>query len=124
MNKNEKRFTVSVSETENGGSTAETHHYASFDAALRFTIKRFESWAEGLGLVDGLEETDREDIRKHRSVRGTWLEDGAEPSEIWITIEDACEPKRSTGFADITFDVRDESQRRLEDEALAQEDCE
>lgn len=52
------------------------------------------------------------------------MEDGAEPCEIWITIEDACAEKGSAGFADIEYDLREESQRRFENEALAQEDAE
>lgn len=71
MNKNGKRFTVSVSENENSGSVVETRKYASLEAALRFMIKRFESWAEGRGLMGGLDDADLEDIRQHRAVRGT-----------------------------------------------------
>lgn len=125
MNKmSTKRYTVSISENENGGSVVETQRYATLEEACEFTFKRLESWAAERGLVGGLEEAERDDIRRHLAVRGRWIEDGSEPSEIWITIKGNQAEASSKGFADIEYDLRDETQHRLEDQALAQEDAE
>ena len=119
-----KRYTVSISENENGGSVVETQQYATLAEACVSTFKRLESWAAERGLDGGLDEAERDGIRRHLAVRGRWIEDGSEPSEIWITIKGNQSEASPEGFADIEYDLREESQRRFEEETLALEDAE
>ena len=93
------------------------------DEAKAFLKKRLTEWYEEQGLGTEDAESESEDAWTRRGIFVTLREDGVEPLMFRLDIADDSHSGASDPLL-VDLDLRDETQRRLEDEALAQEDAE
>ena len=93
------------------------------DEAKAFLKNRLTEWYEEQGFGTEDAESESEDAWTRRGIFVTLREDGVEPLMFRLDIEDGSRSGESDPLL-VDIDLRDETQRRLEDEALAQEDAE
>ena len=93
------------------------------DEAKAFLKNRLTEWYEEQGFGSEDAESESEEAWTRRGIFVTLREDGVEPLMFRLDIEDGSRSGESDPLL-VDIDLRDETQRRLEDEALAQEDAE
>ena len=97
--------------------------FQTADEAKAFLKDRLTEWYEEQGFGTEDAESESEDAWTLRGIFVTLREDGVEPLMFRLDIEDGSRSGESDPLL-VDIDLRDETQRRLEDEALAQEDAE
>ena len=97
--------------------------FQTADEAKAFLKDRLTEWYEEQGLGTEDAESESEEAWTRRGIFVTLREDGVEPLMFRLDIEDGSRSGESDPLL-VDIDLRDETQRRLEDEALAQEDAE
>ena len=97
--------------------------FQTADEAKAFLKDRLTEWYEEQGFGTEDVESEAEDAWTLRGIFVTLREDGVEPLIFRLDIEDGSRSGESDPLL-VDIDLRDETQRRLEDEALAQEDAE
>ena len=93
------------------------------DEAKTFLKNRLTEWYEEQGFGTEDAESESEEAWTRRGIFVTLREDGVEPLMCRLDIADDSHSGASDPLQ-VDLDLRDETQRRLEDEALAQEDAE
>ena len=117
---------ITITETtvrgaEHGAPVERT--FRTTDEAKAFLKNRLTAWYEEQGFGTEDAESESEDAWTLRGIFVTLREDGVEPLMFRLDIEDGSRSGESDPLL-VDIDLRDETQRRLEDEALAQEDAE
>ena len=97
--------------------------FQTADEAKAFLKDRLTEWYEEQGFGTEDAESESEEAWTRRGIFVTLREDGVEPLMFRLDIEDGSRSGESDPLL-VDIDLRDETQRRLEDEALAQEDAE
>ena len=97
--------------------------FQTADEAKAFLKNRLTEWYEEQGFGTEDAESESEDAWTLRGIFVKLREDGIEPLMFRLDIEDGSRSGESDPLL-VDIDLRDETQRRLEDEALAQEDAE
>ena len=97
--------------------------FQTADEAKAFLKNRLTEWYEEQGFGSEDAESESEEAWTRRGIFVTLHEDGVEPLMFRLDIEDGSRSGESDPLL-VDIDLRDETQRRLEDEALAQEDAE
>ena len=97
--------------------------FQTADEAKAFQKDRLTEWYEEQGFGTEDAESESEDAWTLRGIFVTLREDGVEPLMFRLDIEDGSRSGESDPLL-VDIALRDETQRRLEDEALAQEDAE
>ena len=97
--------------------------FQTADEAKAFLKDRLTEWYEEQGFGTEDAESESEEAWTRRGIFVTVREDGVEPLMFRLDIEDGSRSGESDPLL-VDLDLRDETQRRLEDEALAQEDAE
>ena len=97
--------------------------FQTADEAKAFLKNRLTEWyaEQGFGTEDA--ESESEEAWTRRGIFVTLREDGVEPLMFRLDIADDSHSGASDPLQ-VDLDLRDETQRRLEDEALTQEDAE
>ena len=117
---------ITITETTVRGEEHDAPVERSFriaDEAKAFLKNRLTEWYEEQGFGTEDAESEAEDAWTLRGIFVTLREDGVEPLMFRLDIEDGSRSGESDPLL-VDIDLRDETQRRLEDEALAQEDAE
>ena len=117
---------IKITETTVRGDEHEAPVERTFriaDEAKAFLKNRLTEWYEEQGFGTEDAESEAEDAWTLRGIFVTLREDGVEPLMFRLDIEDGSRSGESDPLL-VDIDLRDETQRRLEDEALAQEDAE
>ena len=97
--------------------------FQTADEAKAFLKNRLTEWYEEQGFGTEDAESESEEAWTRRGIFVTLREDGVEPLMFRLDIADDSRSGASDPLQ-VDLDLRDETQRRLEDEALAQEDAE
>ena len=97
--------------------------FQTADEAKAFLKDRLTEWYEEQGFGSEDAESESEEAWTRRGIFVTLREDGVESLMFRLDIEDGSRSGESDPLL-VDLDLRDETQRRLEDEALAQEDAE
>lgn len=97
--------------------------FQTADEAKAFLKDRLTEWYEEQGFGTEDAESESEEAWTRRGIFVTLREDGVEPLMFRFDIADDSRSGASDPLQ-VDLDLRDETQRRLEDEALAQEDAE
>ena len=97
--------------------------FQTADEAKAFLKDRLTEWYEEQGFGTEDAESESEEAWTRRGIFVTVREDGVESLMFRLDIEDGSRSGESNPLL-VDIDLRDETQRRLEDEALAQEDAE
>ena len=97
--------------------------FQTADEAKAFLKDRLTEWYEEQGFGTEDAESESEEAWTRCGIFVTLREDGVEPLMFRLDIEDGSRSGESDPLL-VDIDLRDETQRRLEDEALAQEDAE
>ena len=97
--------------------------FQTADEAKAFLKNRLTEWYEEQGFGSEDAESESEEAWTRRGIFVTLREDGVEPLMFRLDIADDSRSGASDPLQ-VDLDLRAETQRRLEDEALAQEDAE
>ena len=97
--------------------------FQTADEAKAFLKDRLTEWYEEQGFGTEDAESESEEAWTRRGIFVTLREDGVEPLMFRLDIEDGSRSGESDPLL-VDLDLRDETQRRLEDQALAREDAE